>query len=170
MNNSACQIYKPKTRLLVTYASGAGGSDAVNFKVRTPDSRLRVKISLRFIPVAGNFPLTGLAGSASIWLAELDDDDSGVSGLEIPCTNIEGTSAAPTSIPAANGLLGYSREFVTAADSIYGAFIANPGGPIIGSWTLGVRYQPQAVRFSPEEWNEIRNQCGVDLITPSIVH
>lgn len=167
-NDSAHQKYKPPVQTLCTFGSGSGAAVTVAFRVPVPDSRLRVKISIMFIPVAGNYPLTGIASAGTLWLSEAEDDDSGVQGGTIPCTNIEGTSAAPTSIPAANGLLGYSREFVSAGDNIQGVFNVTPGGPMVGSWVLQTRYQPEGVRFTPEEWNEIVPQCNPNLTTPPV--
>lgn len=156
---SARHKYIPEVRSLITFLTGSGSATTVKFRVPIPDSRLRVKISIMFIPVAGNHPTSGVAGSSTIWLFESERDLSGVSGDSIGCTNIEGTSAAPTAIPAASPLLGYSREFVSAADHIEGVFVSTPGGPMIGTWVLQLRFQPDAVRFTNEEWNEIKNQC-----------
>lgn len=167
-NDSARHKYVPPVRSLITFGSGAG-SATVKFRVPVPDSRLRVKISVLFVPDAGNAASSGVALSSSIWLYEAEDDQSGVSGMSLGATNIEGTQAAPTAIPAADPLLGYSREFVSAADAIEGVLASTAGGPMIGTWVLQVRYQPNAVRFTNEEWTEIRNQCSPTLITPRVV-
>lgn len=137
------------------------GTAEVEFKVPVPDSRLRVKVSVLFIPAAG---VTLADGSldATLWLREAEVDLSGVSGALIPATNIEGTEAGPTAIPAAVGLQGYSRELVTAADFILGTLdiTADGGTSAGGSWVLQTRYQPQAVRFTDEEWQDIVARCN----------
>ncbi len=144
---------------LGTFASGSGNIDDVEFQVPIPDSRLRVKISLLFIPTSG----TATSGaSGEVWMREAERDSSGVSGSLIPCANINvGTEAAPLAIPVAAGLQGYSREFVTAADYILGTASFTGGGPTTGgSWVLQCRYQPQAVRFTDDEWNRIASNCN----------
>jgi hypothetical protein len=166
-SDSARHKYVPPVRSLITFSALGSGSASVKFRVPIPDSRLRVKISVLFIPVAGNAPTSGVGGT--LWLYEADDDQSGVSGMSIGCTNIEGTQASPTAIPAASPLLGYSREFVSAGDAIEGVLAATSGGAMIGTWVLQVRYQPDAVRFTDEEWIEIRNLCNPTLITPRVV-
>ena len=92
---------------------------------------------------------------ATLWLREVEEDNSGTSGIDIPCTDLVGTSAAPLAIPANSGLRGYSREFVTAADWLVGtlAIATSVGTP--GVWMLQTRYQPQSVSFTPEEWRRI---------------
>jgi hypothetical protein len=158
----------PQSRALVTFGSGSGGPGAVKFRVPVPDSRLRVKVSLVFVPVQGNNPLTGLALSASIWLYEVELDAMG-GGAYIPCVNILGTQAAPLLIPTANPLQGYSQEFITAADALEGEFIATSGGPIVGTWVLQTRYQPDSVRFTKQEWDELAADCTPRVLGPALV-
>jgi hypothetical protein len=150
----------PQQSLITLGPSATGGPYTAVFRVPIPDSRLRVKISTLFVPASG-LATSGL--SADLWLYETDVEAAGVTGIQIPTTNIEGTQAAPTAIPEAAGLMGYSREFVSAADYIVGRLRASPGGPGVGTWVLQTRYQPDAVRFTDREWNEIKNQCNPNV-------
>lgn len=149
------QRWIPRAVVLAQVKTGGTGSPKpVNFVVPFPDSRLRVKITLLF---SQNVP--GLVEpAATLWLHESDTDNVGNLSL-VPCTNIEGTQAAPTSIPADSGLQGYSREFVSAADYVEGVLNVFPNGSV-GYWVLQTRYQPQSVSFSREEWEMIINQCN----------
>ncbi len=156
---------------LVTFTSGTG-TGSIDFKVPVPDSRLRVKVSVMFIPEAGDVGDSGLI--ATLWLRECELDVSGVAGSMVPTANIEGSESGtpgPTAIPIATGLQGYSREFITAADYIVGTLDVSDGGPSPGgSWVLQCRYQPQSVRFSEEEWNEIEPNCNpAPLSSPLIL-
>lgn len=125
-----------------------------------------------FIPPSGGAPVS-LFNAGTLWLSEVEDDMSGVSGNTVPCTNIEGSQTSPTQIPAANGLQGYSREFVTGADAIEGVFTAfgdsAAGTAMIGTWTLQTSYQPESVRFTDREWDEITRACNVILIQGPVV-
>jgi hypothetical protein len=167
--NSALQKHEPNPITLVTIAtSSAVPSDAsVYFHVPVPDSRLRVKISVLFIPPAGDAAEFDATTFASLWLYEVDEDASGVSGRFIQTTNIEGTEASATAVPEAAPLLGYSREFVSAADAIEGKLtILN--NITFGTWVLQTRYQPDSVRFTNEEWDELVRQCQPTLKTAPI--
>lgn len=141
---------------LATFAGGSG-IGTTDFKVPIPDSRLRVKLSILYI-LPGNTAVSNL--SSTLWLREADEDASGVTGALIPLADIEGTSAAPTAIPSNTALLGYSREFISAADYIVGTFATLLAPSALGSWVLQCRYQPQAVRFTDEEWEEIAANCN----------
>lgn len=153
----------PKARPLVAFTGVVIGPVTSTFKVYVPDSRLRVKISVMFVPRAGLDPITFLTSTATLWLSALEMDESGVSGTDVPCTNLEGTSAAPTAISAANGLYGYSKEFTTASDAIRGVLAATGSINTIGTWMIQVRYQPIGVSFSDAEWRELRTRMGVEV-------
>ncbi len=142
---------------LIGMQSGGSGIATVFFKIPIPDSRMRVKVSIPFIRPTGT-AATGI--SATLWLYEADEDLSGVQGDLLPLANIEGTSAAPLSIPIDTGLLGYSREFISAADYIIGRIVTAGQPSTPGSWMLQTRYQPQAVRFTDAEWNSIASGCN----------
>lgn len=172
-NDSACQKFRPPTRTLVTFQSASHNSGVYAlFRVSVPDPRLRVKVSLLFIPVAGSDPQQ-IYNAANVWLYEVEYDGSGVSGNTIPCTNIEGAKGGVSPIPAANGLQGYSREFVTAADAVEGyiqCFGDAPSGtPMIGSWVLQVTYSPQSVRFTDREWDEITRSANAQILQGPVV-
>ena len=163
-HNSATQKVTPQTKTLVTISNSPNVKAVVTFRVPVPDSRLRVKISTIFVPQAGQSTVN--AGTASLWLYEAEDDMSGTTGTTVPSTNVEGTSAAPTAIPATAGLSGYSREFVTGADAIEGVFTAIAGAAGgLGTWVLQVRYQPESVRFTDAEWNEISQRMNPQLLS-----
>jgi len=168
------QRWIPKMVPLVTVISPAAVAKTVTqtFKIPFPDSRLRVKVSLLFIPVPTGTSTPIVVPASTLWLYETDDDQSGSQGDNVPLTNIVGTSAAPLVIPSDNAstpaldpaLRGYSREFVSAADQIEGRLKvtsdANIGGVNNGTWVLQTRYQPQSVSFSPEEWLMIIAHCS----------
>ena len=151
-NDSILRRFTARPQSLVTFSSGYSGPATKYFKVPIGDARLRCKIATLFVPDAGGLVDAGFTGTSTLWLAEADKDRSGLSGNLIPATNIEGTSGAPTTIPATAGLGGYSREFVTAADYIQGRLVSTGGGPMLGTWVLQVDYSPDAVRFTDEEW------------------
>ncbi len=162
--NSAVQKIKTNPIVLATVATSAAVPTAasVYFRVPIPDSRLRTKVSVLFIGPAGNVMEYSIVGFANLWLFETEDDTSGVAGRTIPTTNLEGTEAAPTGIAATAPLLGYSREFASAADNIEGKFTILTN-VTLGTWTLQTRYQPDAVRFTNEEWDEIARGCQPTL-------
>ena len=136
---------------------GSAKTGPVTFRVNMPDSRVRVKLSLVFVPSSG--APGALAGKGiALWLSEIEYDRQ-TSGLTIPSVNIEGTSAAPTLIFNDNALSGYSREFVTAADGVQGVVTipAQLGDGKAGLLQLQGRMQPEAQRLTDEEWLAIRN-------------
>jgi hypothetical protein len=151
--------YEPPWKPLITFTGAASGTPQKRFQVPIPDSRLRVKISVIFVPDPGLPPDAGSGAVPTIWLYEAEKDRSGATGINIPCTNIEGTQAVPTAFGTA-GLGGYSREFVSAADYIEGVVAATFGSGAFGSFVLQCRYQPNAVRFTDQEWNKITNACS----------
>ena len=168
-DNAASQRYKPPINTLVTILDGAAvpSNNSVTFVVPIVDSRLRVKISVLFAMAAGSTLEVNLTGFANLWLAECEEDESGVTGRLLPAVNIEGTEAAPTAVPSASPLYGYSREFVSAADYIQGKFTIL-SNVTLGTWYLKTRYQPDVgQRFSPAEWEEIRSLSNPRLMTPA---
>lgn len=169
-DTAAIQRFEPP---IVTLASLFGGgsppaNNSIYFVVPIIDSRLRVKISVLFAANVGGSLEPNLTGFANLWLAECEDDTSGVLGRLLPAVNIEGTEAAPTSVPAAAPLFGYSREFVSAADWIQGKFTIL-ASTSLGSWYLKTRFQPDSgQRFTPAEWNEITTLARPRLNSPFI--
>jgi hypothetical protein len=165
--DSAFQRFEAKPVVIAIATAAGAGSTSASFQVPIPDSRLRVKVTIIFVPAAGSTPLSNLSGAnATLWLYESETDRSGVSGARFPCSNVEGTSAAPTSIPATgNALYGYSREFTTLADTVEGAFVTGSNGTQAGSWVLQCAYSPDSVRFTPDEWDAITKICNPSLTT-----
>jgi hypothetical protein len=168
------QFYVPKRIVPVVFTGAAekpGGT--ARFRVITPDSRVRVKVSVLCVPPYGQtVDFAGLA--MTLWMGAVDDDASGSSaGLSLPITNVMDpiagvpvTQAAPAPFPA-DGLSGYSREFVTAADAIEG-IITVPGAPatpLTGVVSVQVRYQPDGQRLPWDEWEEIRRECGIRVLS-----
>lgn len=155
------QKWRPRPATLIASTTNGERAPTVRFRVPVPDSRLRVKISVLFAFVAGQQTTAPdlTPGGATLWLAAADDDDSGSTGTTLPETNLEGTQAAPTLIPATPGLVGYSREFITAGDNIEGVFQTAYNG-FNGYWMLQLRYQPDTgQRFTDEEWEAIVGYC-----------
>jgi hypothetical protein len=147
------QRWIPKTVTLAAIKAGEGITKDVFFSVPYPDSRLRVKVTLMFIPDDPSVTSTAL-----LWMYEADLENGGMRGDNIPLTDLVGTSAAPLSIPKNAALGGYTREFVSAADYIEGRLSVND--EVSGYWVLQTRYQPQSVSFTSEEWKLITAQCN----------
>ena len=156
--NGPRQILAPPPIVLCTN-SGAGESTfSTMVRVPTPDSRCRVKLSVSFVPANGA-NVADITGPTTLWIAGCDYDQGGTGGgggRTIPVTNVEGTKAAPTPIPSAAGLLGYSREFVTAADCLEAVFTTGSLTGPKGAWMMQTRIQPDAVTLDWKEWDEIR--------------
>jgi hypothetical protein len=172
-NDAATQRHYPKavTLVQVTTSSAVPALNYVYFRVPIVDARLRVKVSLLWIMAPGSAFETNITGFADLWLCESDEDpDLMGSGRTFPLVNIEGTEAAPTAVPSASPLLGYSREFESAADYIEGKFriLTNV---TIGAWVLRTRYQPApGQRFTPDEWQQITPLAQPTLFnTPKLV-
>lgn len=163
------QLWRPPMQPLMRQ-TGAGTGAVVgkttNFRVPIPDSRLRVKVSCMFVYAANATRLAVTGQGATLWLRESEIDDSGTSGDLVPCTDLAGsTQAAPIAIPQSAGLAGFSREFISAADYIEGTLAVATSVASAGYWVLQCRYQPNAVRFTPEEWDSITR--GANPYAPS---
>lgn len=157
----AWQIFEPKPLIMASFGGVNSSNKTLHFRVPTPDSRLRMKIAIMFALKAGTTVAANFfTNQCSLWLYAADKDNSGLTGATIPVVNLEGTEAAPFQFPAADGLLGYAREFVTAADFIEGVVtLTNVSTIVSGSWILKTRYQPDSVEFNPDAWNQITQQC-----------
>jgi hypothetical protein len=161
-DTSACQKYIPRVKPLVTYGTSGATRKSVTARIPVPDSRLRVKLSVLFISTANENPPDIIAAGATIWVYETENDISGVKGGTIIANNIDGTAAAPTAVANVAPLMGYTREFVTAADNIEFVFsTGNPGQ--FGTWVLQCRFQPDSVRFTHAEWDELTAACSIEL-------
>ena len=155
--NGPRQIWAPDPIILCNNVGGGEAAYDTTVIVPAPDSRCRIKISVLFIVAAGS-AAPDITGPSSIWVAACEADQKGTgggSGRLIPVTDLEGHQGTPTPIPKDPGLLGYSREFVTAADWIQVVFstasLATPG-----TWVLQTRIQPDAVTLDWVEWDQIR--------------
>jgi hypothetical protein len=164
--------YIPRRVILAEISGSSGDGGVAQFRVETPDSRVRVRISVVGVPRAGGQPNFMFGLGATLWLAALEDDQTSTSGIAIPVINtIPGvTRASPLAIPQDAGLGGYSRELVTAADAILGELTIPPivGDGFVGTIALQCRYQPDGQRLPWEEWDEIRRECGGALLGPKI--
>ncbi len=170
--DSAFQRFAAPIVPLVNVSAAGSGTANISFHVPVPDARLRTKVSLLFVPEAGSALTVDLTvGLGTLWLYEVERDRSGISGIFLPAANIFGDAATPASIPSAGGgasgagLYGYSREFQTLADGVQGAFSTKTFNQI-GTYYLQVTYAPYAVRFTPEEWDQITQQCNPSRIGP----
>ena len=163
--NGPQMIYRPKPRKLVA-ATGVGAGWSGRVRVQVPDSRCRIKLSVIFFPKAGKPIPNALKHIGSIWVAGYDEDTDGISGsagTTQPVQDVEGSEAAagtdpgPTAFPVTQGLAGYSREFVTAADWLEAVVTIGSNALVVGQWVLQTRLQPDAgALFSWQEWDQIR--------------
>jgi hypothetical protein len=151
------------------------GAQQFQIRVRTPSSQVRVVISVNFEPAAGvpdDIDITGWGNL--IWLAATDDAVGGASTQDIPNSSVVGTRAAPREFPSTivagvavldNGLLGFSREFVTGSPWITGIVtVGSEGGagdPQAGAWVLRATYQPDGVVLPASAWKEITTLAEV---------
>jgi hypothetical protein len=129
-----------------------------NFKVMTPDSRLRTKVTILFVgPGAFTLP----SPFATLALIELEQDIGGPSGQLQPSVAIDPPAPGGTiNLPLAPGLVGYSREFVTAGDAIQGTLVVAAGvGPI--QVVISARWQPDGQRLPADEWDEVIRLCSI---------
>lgn len=172
---SRVQIFEPPNMPIthLVSASGEGARQTTRFRVLTPDSRLRVKISIFFLKdsSAGTDPISDMG--ATLYLGA-EENDRSREGSAVLVTDIlrDSTGAivhqsSPLVIPEDAGLAGFSQEFVTAADSILGIFTCGSAlGTDIGSgqWIAQVRYQPDGQRFDDEDWDRTIRRCGLSLL------
>lgn len=170
--NGPQQIYRPKPKRLVQAKGLAEASWTGRVRLPVPDSRCRVKLSVIFYPPAGQPIPDELRQIGSIWVAGYEEDTeaiSGSGGTTQPVQNVEGSEVfiapsgsdpgdpGPTSFPVTQGLAGYSREFVTAADWLEAVITIESNVAVVGQWVLQTRIQPDAgALFSWQEWDQIR--------------
>lgn len=165
------RIYAPPARQLITMTTAQNGifSVVVPFRVSVPDARLKTKVSFLCSPSPARSVPYDITFAASInpllWLCAAD---SGEEGQVLPVTNLVGTKAAPQAIPEDVNLMGFSVEYETAADWLFGEFTVNfTGGGSVSitnsRWSLGVRWQPTSgALFCESEWKRIVSMCTVD--------
>lgn len=150
----------PAIMLAALFGGVAGNGGTVDFAVPIPDSRLRVKVTLLWVPADGLAYGLGFDQAQTLWLAEREEDRSGRRGGMAPVANLFGTSSAPVSIAGDGSVSGFSREFNSAADEIFGRLTATKtGNGNIGRWMLQTRYQPDTF-ISDCEWELIKPYCS----------
>jgi hypothetical protein len=157
--NGPRQFYSPPPILLGAEPGEEGILGPIHIRVPIPDSRCRVKISVIFFPAQGTTIPDDLALEGTIWMAAYEEDQKGVSGSSgrtSPVTDLVGSKNAPVQFPASQGLAGYSREFVTAADWIEADITIGGVADASGHWVLQTRIQPDAVTLDWREWQQIR--------------
>lgn len=167
------QIHLPPPEALIEVSPVPTSPDraAARFEVPTPDSRMRVKISILFVPWGDQtLPVTDL--EATLYLSSNDFERAGYDGRRIPTTDVlldvNGDvvhRSAPLVIPEDPDLQGFSQEFVTAGDTIVGELTSGQDGPG-GVWLLQVRYQPDGQRLTDCDWTLSIRQCNPQRLGP----
>ncbi len=174
INNSDPILQRTRMRpepLIYVQDTATRAAVTAKFRIRIPDARLQVKVSLLFVSSKPSAPfpddLSGMA--ATLWLYGADQDDSGVSGGDVPITNIIGTEAVPQPIPLTTGLRGFSTETKgTLADYLEGVFTAKSDSVLKGIWYLSVSYQPLNVTLPMPIWERINNLFNISSTTASV--
>lgn len=164
--------WKPRNRLRQIYCPnaahvfhlGAESSGTFEIKVRNPDSRIRMKVTIYFAPTGPWNPQTiDITGFSTLWIYAADQQRLGGSSTDIPITDLDGsTRDAPIDIPVSAGLVGYSREFVTAGDFIK-AWLAVESNGVIGDWNVQIQAQPDGQRLPDDEWQDVMSQIDVTI-------
>lgn len=164
-------------RTLRAFDEDAEGHGAQEFSIRvvTPSSQVRVKISVNFEPRAGapdDADITSWGNT--IWLAGTDDAKGGASSQDVPNSSVVGMRSAPRPFPSTivagavvldNGLLGFSREFVSSTPAVTGRVVCGSGfggSALGGAWVLQVSWQPDGVVLPDDAWKEITSLCRIE--------
>jgi len=157
------QIFLPNPKHIVHLAA-EDGQGTFEIRVRNPDSRIRLKLTIYFAPSIPQNPATvDITGNATLWIYAADQARLGGHSGDVPITDLDGsTRAAPISVPASSGLLGYSREFVTAGDYVK-AWLAVQSNLVVGDWNVQIQAQPDGQRLPDDEWNDVRAQIDFDV-------
>lgn len=163
------QYFELRFKTLVVYAGTGDDKDPgkLQFSIRTPSSQVRTKISVNFELAAGGPAYPDITGAGNtIWIAGSDDQRGGAGSADVPNSSVEGTRAVPTPFPTTDvagvptldpGLLGYSREFVSASDNLIGEVAIPPNG-FAGAWVLVVSVQPDGIVLPDDAWQDITSQ------------
>jgi hypothetical protein len=160
----------PAARICAVGVESGGGNFEV--RLRTPDSRLRAKVSIYFSP-NGPYDKTSIdiSNDASLWIHAADQMRSGGSSALAPTNDLESqldgtpvTRDAPLTFPVSAGLLGYGREFVTASDFI-SAWVSIRTNGTAGEWWAQAQWQPEGQRLPDDEWNEVVAQCSLEVLS-----
>lgn len=165
------QYYEPKAVVLFISNPDAPASDPgpIPFRIRIPSAQCRVKVSVNFEPAAG-FSLATIAsaieGTGGIWLGAADEPTGGAASTDIPNANVEGTTETPFSFPE-EGLIGYTREFVTSADWVLGQLTlpsntSGGEGALPGAWVLKTSYQADGCVLPCAAWRRIRSMAKAE--------
>jgi hypothetical protein len=166
----ARQFHVPKAEVLSDFGAAGGPSTAI-FRVPLPDSRVRCKVTLLYdaVPKTTNaalpYDITGT--NHTIWMCLEDISFQGRQASPVPIQNVVVnpatgllvTRAAPLVIPSDAGVMGFSREFVSAGDSLYGELVTSFVAASPGRWMLYTRYQPDGQYLPPDEWQAIVGLC-----------
>jgi hypothetical protein len=169
------QFHAPKGQALIDTQQNLPRT--ATWRVPMPDSRVRCKVSVLFSPTPGTtnaaLPIDVTLAAAKIWGCLAEEDFAGRIAGPVPTQNVVVdpttgllvTRAAPLSIPSDAGVMGWSREFVTAGDNLYFELTATliPGTP--GRWMLYTRYQPDGLYLPQDEWDQIRALCDPFIVT-----
>lgn len=146
--------------------------DAVQFRVTCPDSRLRTKISLIYVPTNPADAHVAFGAGSSIWMCA--EEWSHSQSTYVATTDVlrqaDGTvvtQAAPLDIPESADLRGFSQEFVTAADAIRGELSTSTLMPS-GHWELQCRWQPDGQRLCDADWEWVKRACNFGLCAPPL--
>jgi hypothetical protein len=171
------QFYAPRPDVLSDLAATATGVKAT-FRVPVPDSRLRVKVSVIYCPVPGvTIPFDiGTVNSHYLWLGLEELDWAGRIAGPIPTQNLiinpatatYYTRAAPLVIPSDVNVMGFSQEFQTAGDQIFGELTTTFVAAAPGRWMLYTRYQPDGLWLPPDEWEAVKGLCTPRVIVKQI--
>lgn len=169
--NPEVQLWEPDAIVLAGLFGGSGTpvpGGSVTFRVPCPDSRVRVKVSVLYLPAQISI-LAGESGNvvynqtANLWIAEREEDRTGRRGCMIAVNNIFGTSAVPINVAGDGTIAGYSAEFVTASDEIFGRLATALCPAASGRWILQCRYQPDGLSMDPCEWELVRALCNPSI-------
>ncbi len=153
-----------------------GETATAYFRIYCPDSRLRVKASFLFLQDDPNQSDEGFVTDldAKIYIGEEEHDRSGKLGAGVLCTDVLRDAAgavihqsAPLSIPEDVGLSGFTVEFVTAADQLWGFLTTGQEGPS-GHWTMQLRFQPDGQRLCDEDWDYVQRKLHATILGPTI--
>ncbi len=148
------QLWTPQP-IVIANVSGVGGHTGdAECRLVLPDSRVRAKVSLLFTPSGAiTLPVDCTDQGASLYMAE--EEFNPVSQISEDSVALVGTHAVFQALPLSPGLAGYSREFVTAADSIHLYLNLNSGevAPTAGQWIVAARIQPDGQRLPDEDWD-----------------
>ena len=163
------QIYQPDDLVLATVnASGSNPGTVPEFRVPLVDPRVRVVVSIIFRRTNGS-QVNRPPGNNLAWLCVRCKDKQ---GNAYPVTNILGTGkgasvmgALTPATPTTNGLQGYSFEWQSLGDEIYGYVDVTTaaGSGEAGQWILATR--AQAVEpMCADEWERLKREFAPQLI------